>query len=733
MMEERQKERLYNLLPTIYRIRDASQGEPLRVFMDALESEFRIVEQDIDALYDNWFIETCDDWAVPYIASQIGVYNPVDTRKLFPGQRRQVADTIAYRRRKGMVAILEHVLRDVTGWYVRLLEYWQLLSLTPHMRNITNKGHFVDLHHATELSMLGGPFETTAHVIDIRRLAPETPNDDPQSRALQGKYAPDNVGVFVWRLQSYLMSLVPAKAITRVGERDLPPGCFTFDPLGRDMPLFTQAHAITTLTERSDAINLPCPITHVAFADDLKAYRAQHRHLNAEEDGFTEEDLSRNSLYYGPERSLYVLLNGEPIPPRAVIDADLSQWNARLGGDQEREHLVAIDVTLGRLQLLHKQPPDANDIVEVNYCYGFSGDFGGGPYTRPSIQDSIPRQRINVLKGGKVSTLQQALKQWEAYYSTWMQQHPSDDDAQANRPRYTIHIVDNGLYEGDLTIDLPRYADLVIEATNGVRPAIQGTITVNSAHGNVHLQLSGLLLNGKLAINGSLNLEILHCTLMPYGVETQHHPRNTAPTQIAIDHSIVGPVHLHNVKSELLVKDSIIDHASGVAIETVYTESEHGPIIDLQRVTIFGSVRVQELHQAQDVIFTAPVEVENQQCGLISFSYVSAHSHTPRREHCQPQRAIYSEGNTQVPEGQSQATESEKEPAYPMFTSTHFGNPAYAQLDTRCSPLIRRGASNGSEMGAFNSLEQARRQDNISQMLDEYLPFGLEAGVFYVT
>ena len=60
-------------------------------------------------------------------------------------------------------------------------------------------------------------------------------------------------------------------------------------------------------------------------------------------------------------------------------------------------------------------------------------------------------------------------------------------------------------------------------------------------------------------------------------------------------------------------------------------------------------------------------------------------------------------------------------------------NPAYAQLDTRCSTLIRRGASNGSEMGAFNSLEQARRQDNILQMVDEYLPFGLEAGVFYVT
>ena len=520
--------------------------------MDALESEFRIVEQDIDALYDNWFIETCDDWVVPYIASQIGVYNSDDIRKLFPGQRRQVADTIAYRRRKGMVAILEHVLRDVTGWNVRLLEYDQLLSLTSLLRNIADRSRFVDLHHATELTMLGSPFETTAHTIDIRRIAPETTNDEPQSRALQGKYSPDNIGVFLWRLQSYLMTLVPAGAITRMGERDLPSGCFTFDPLGRDMPLFTQAQAVTSLTERPNAINLPGPITHVAFADDLKAYRAQHHHITADEDLFTEEDFSRNSLYYGPERSLCVLLNGQPIPPIAVIGADLSQWNPPLESSHEREHMVAIDVELGRLCLLHKTPPTANDTVEVNYCYGFSGDLGGGSYTRPSLPTPTPRQRINVLKGGKVSTLSQALKEWETRYSTWAQQHPADDDAQANRPRYTIHFVDNGFYDEEITIGLPKNADLVIEATDGVRPVIHGALTVNSEQGSVHLQLNGLLIDGKLEINGSLNLEILHCTLMPHGLEAKHHALNTAPTQITIDHSIIGPIHLHNVKSELL-------------------------------------------------------------------------------------------------------------------------------------------------------------------------------------
>lgn len=731
MMEESQKERLYSLLPTIYRVRDTLQGQPLRALMDALESEFRIVEQDMDALYDNWFIETCDDWVVPYIASQIGVYSSDDTRKLFPGQRRQVADTIAYRRRKGMVAVLEHVLRDVTGWYVRLVEYGQLLSLASHLRNITGRGRFADLHHATELAMLGGAFETTAHTIDIHRIAPATSNSESRSRALQGKYSPDHVGVFVWRLQSYLMSIVPVRAITRVGERDLPPGCFTFDPLGRDMPLFTQPQEVAALTERPDAVNLPGPISRVVFANDLREYRAQHRHITAEGDLFADEDLLRNNMYYGPERSLCVMLNGQPIPPGAVISADLSQWDLPVANSHERESAVAIDVMLGRLRLLHRQPPVDGQTVEVNYCYGFSADLGGGPYIRQSLSAVTPRQRINVLQGGKVSTLTQALEWWETCYSTWAQQHQVNEDNLVDKPRCTIHIVDNGFYEGDLVINLPENADLVIEATDGTRPVIHGTLTVNSEQGSAHLQLNGLLIDGQLDINGSVNLEILHCTLMQRGLEARHHRANTAPTRITIDHSITGPIHLRNVKSELLVTDSIIDHASGNAIDSVHSDSGRGPLIDLERVTIFGKVQLQELRLAQDVIFTAPVEVKHQQCGLVRFSYVPARSHTPRREHCQPRYISDSPGDARLPEKQSRPVEDE--PVYPLFTSTRYGDAAYAQLDNRCLPHIRRGASNGSEMGAFNSLRQPQRQDNISQMLDEYLPFGLDAGVFYVT
>ena len=777
-MDEARRERLYNLLPTIYRIRDTSQGEPLRALLNALESEFRIVEADIEALYDNWFIETCDDWVIPYIADQLGIYNDDDTRKLFSSQRRQVANTIGYRRRKGIAAILEHVLQDVTGWHTRLIEYGQLLSSSQHLGNIAgDRGRFADLRQATELALLGGPFETTAHTIDIHSTIDIQSSDsavEPPSRGLQGKYQPNNVGVFVWRLQSYPMNMVPARAITREGERQLPLGCFTFDPLGRSLPLWNQPQTFTVLTRRVDATNLPGLISRIAFANDLEDYRKQHLALLGEEerDLFTEDDFLHNSAYYGPERSLCIILKGDSVLPAAVVSADLSQWNLPPAGSYgEHESMVAIDVALGRMRFFAKEPLAAGD-VEVNYCYGFSGDLGGGPYTRILPLSPAPRYRINVLRGGKaaslpdastqedlatpgedstsinVGTLRDALKQWESYCHAWEQNHQGVDASLMDRPRATIQIVDNGVYdEGHLIVKLPKDSDLVIEATNGMRPVITGPLTVNSDHASASLQLNGLLMEGKLDINDNLNLEIAHCTLMPHGLAARQSSALAGLLQISIDHSIVGPIQLEHQLGELTITDSIIDHASGYAIDTLHTESERGPVVRLERVTIFGKVQVHKLQLAQDVIFTQPVEVR-QRAGLVSCSYVPPHSHTPHRDRCQPQIGPGSIGadlsSTSPMPGSIGADLSGTSPiyrlgmedesqVYPFFSSTRYGDAAYAQLAINCSPSIRRGASNGSEMGAFNSLQAAQRQDNIIQALNEYLPFGLAADVFYVT
>ena len=62
---------LYNLLPAVYRIRDAEQGYPLKAFLRLIAGQVKIVKEDIDRLWDNIFIETCDDWIIPYIGDLV--------------------------------------------------------------------------------------------------------------------------------------------------------------------------------------------------------------------------------------------------------------------------------------------------------------------------------------------------------------------------------------------------------------------------------------------------------------------------------------------------------------------------------------------------------------------------------------------------------------------------------------------------------------------------------------
>jgi hypothetical protein len=69
----------------------------------------------------------------------------------------------------------------------------------------------------------------------------------------------------------------------------------------------------------------------------------------------------------------------------------------------------------------------------------------------------------------------------------------------------------------------------------------------------------------------------------------------------------------------------------------------------------------------------------------------------------------------------------------PAYTSTSYGQPGYAQLHVSCPREIATGASDESEMGVFCHLKQPQREANLRLRLEEYLPFGLEAGLIYVT
>ncbi|MBL0011664.1 MAG: hypothetical protein IPP22_13230 [Nitrosomonas sp.] len=90
-MHDSRIDRLYELLPAIYRMRDADQGEPLKALLQIISEQVNLVEDDIFQLYENWFIETCEDWVVPYIGELIG-YVPVhEAGEPSPGATRRIS------------------------------------------------------------------------------------------------------------------------------------------------------------------------------------------------------------------------------------------------------------------------------------------------------------------------------------------------------------------------------------------------------------------------------------------------------------------------------------------------------------------------------------------------------------------------------------------------------------------------------------------------------------------
>ena len=86
-------------MPEIYRIRDAEQFPPdqLKVYMRIFESTFGVIHENIEALYHDLFINTRDDWVVPYLADLLGTSHLQGEPRTL---RADVADTIVLRRRK---------------------------------------------------------------------------------------------------------------------------------------------------------------------------------------------------------------------------------------------------------------------------------------------------------------------------------------------------------------------------------------------------------------------------------------------------------------------------------------------------------------------------------------------------------------------------------------------------------------------------------------------------------
>jgi hypothetical protein len=748
------QDRLYELLPVIHRLRDVEQGYPLKALMRVVSEQVNAIEDNIGQLYDNWFIETAQDWAVPYIAELVG-YQPVGeagitsdgssplAKILTP--RREVANILAFRRRKGSLALLELIADASADWPARAVEFYTLLARAQNINHLRlDRLATASFSSAQRLAETGGPFDTLAHSVDIRRIS---------SRHGAGQFNIPNVGLYVWRLKPYAMLQAPACCIEAEGRN-----CFTFSALGNDTPLFNASIRQREPTAIADKVNLPIAIAR----RDLE-----------ERTAFPPYSNHASSAFYGQGKSIAIYIPNSAaavdatglIPAENIAIADLSDWQARppLGK-------IAMDPERGRF-VLPMRDIKVKD-VRVDYNYGFSADMGGGPYPRKLSQPKLYR-RYPVSKtqrdAADLTSIGAAIAKWRQDQASSNPEPPITDPTHPDwvieketLRSAVIELADDEAYTERLSLRLLPGEYVQIRAASGKRPLIRlldqivdqpDSFSIRGGAGS-RLVLDGLMIAGNaLRIFGPLDdpveppvpgdlcdVTIRHCTLVPgWWLDCDCEPKQpTKPSieledsgaTLRISHSILGAIHVFASERkhdpiEIEISDSIVD---AVSQERPAITASGGLLafasLSIKRSALLGAVLAHAIERAENSIFLNEVRVARKQVGCMRYCYVPPGSRTPRRYHCQPDLVV------QKAEPDESAMEASR--VAPVFTSLRYGKPAYGQLADTCATEIKRGADDESEMGAFHDLFQPQREAILRARLNEYTPVDMDAGIIFV-
>ena len=755
--------RLYPLLPQIHRIRDAEGGRPLRALLGVIEEVFETLETDIGKLYDDWFVETCAEWVVPYLGDLLGarpLKAPAVDREgdVAYSLRAYVANTLGYRGRKGTAAVMEQLARDVTGWPARAVEYFELLATTQHLNHLRLHARAIaDLRDGNALEHLGSAFDPVARTANVRSIA-----DAGRIPAPDGRHNIPNLGLHLWRLQSYWIAAADARPSATTG-------CYTFDPLGRDRPLFNRPRTEAGLAEHTVELNAPVPLRRRALHEELEALRAALARGEAGTAAFLDPD----------EPALQVALGrgAAPLPADTILVCDLSTWSrppaTKSYADANgvlvaRPISVAVDPVLGRLTLPASSAPA---VVEVGCAYAFSGDVGGGPYDRTGAYQRRLRAAVSWQAGVSThvpaaelvfATLRDAVAAWNAL--------PPAPGGRVG----VIAVMDSASYAESLTgaasIEVPAGSQLFVIAADwpetvdpatgltrrlagdlridGLRPHLRGNMSVRGVAGAAstnpgELVLNGLLVEGRVtALAGNLGaLSIDHCTLAR-GLGGVRATAGAAAAQknarlaVAIDRSICDGIDLAVTVPQLSIADSIVgDPDAGAGAFVVDAAGAH---VTVESATIFGATRARSL-DGSNSLFDGGVLVEERQRGCLRYSYVRERpsNRTPRRFRCQPDLALAARAAALGLASPGALSPAERDRmiarVQPGYTSSDPADAGFAQLRRATPPELREGAEDGSEMGAFHYLQQPSRAANLAASLQDYLRLGLEAGVFFET
>ena len=744
-LEQYYLEKLWELIPPIYRDADGIEGEGggvLRGLVGVLAEQAAIERRSADRLWDDQFVDLSDDWAVPYIGDLLAtrMVSALDTR----GRRVDVANTLYYRRRAGTLAVLEGLTADLTGWEGTVVEEFRRLLRHPHGldpgpaatgRVTQTPAHGLpDLRSPRGAQTAWGPFDEYSYLPDVRKNV----------GGLDGRFGITKLALHLYRLQAFRVTRVTPRLLAADSNGKVR---FTFDPSGRANPLFQRhsrpnfefewraarewelpapmrcevlAHSEFEITEARildwaapspPAPNPPAITT--AQADTLRTIRglrfrsesrfrtrlealfspalgtaARHRLLReALVDDCGKGLLMRDGAASGTGDISSVAVEELVSAVLTAVPRELTQAGNLLAGvlapDDKR---LVVDAENGLGYFTAGTPPNG---FTTSYCYGFSGPTGATSAPRVGLADVAASDRRR--GGGALA-------------------------APAAASDTAIEIADSATY-GPVA-NLPAQQSLVVQASDEQRPYLDltGDWTFRATAPGSVLVVDGIWAGARsprtihLAASPNCSwaaVTIRHTTFDPGGADADGVDLgpitlsvDSTVTELSIESCIIGRIVVAagGLVDTLTMSDSIVHTTKST---TPVAIRQPLGVLDIQRCTVIGRIDVHQI-EASEVLCTETITVDDLQSGCIRFSAFAAGSEVPRAYRC--------------------VTLDDRRG---LFASIRFGDPGYCQLSDVAASTIIRGGEDGTEIGAFNSLLNPIKLDSLRAKVDEFLPFGL--------
>jgi hypothetical protein len=763
-------EKLWQLVPEVYRNEDGLAANPgvLRRIVELIGAEAAHSRRSIDRLWEDQHVETCDDWAVPYIGDLVGarLVSAHDRR----ARRVDVASAIKFRRRRGTPDLLDSLVRAMSGWDVVLVEGFRRLARTHHRLDPrpraggfftgTLTGGTADLRSPAGAELGDGPFDEYFHTLDARLL-----------RGRDGRFGVGKLNFHLFRLGAYEMTKVDPVELTDPDGLGLP-RLFTVDPSGRDITLFIDAEppdpdAVAALPGQLSRPTCGQPLEweitqamrcrllgHVAYQitasiieelrqlanpptgadeqalfqllgvrfDSEQALRRRLQDLGASIPA-TPPDWYRTlvelSLLEGSGKAnLYpaqveIASAGRAFTPVQVAAANLADRDCQPDPEGVLAELL-IHPEQGRFASVPADAPNFAPLV-AGYHYGFSGDVGAGPYPRDLIPAADVPARVasdgTLPDGGVLQGDGLRIGDNRTYTLSVVATTPVETRAvlQAGPQCRPYVLLDGGV------------ANLAPEAADSTFLIDGGWYGVNDpANQPAAGAVADFVVEGAAGLDAEdldfERVEIRFATFDPGGLRADG--VRIAPLRLlvrarirrlVIRRSIMGPVHVvrDDPDDPSLVEELLICESVVDARESadrLAVSSSFGTVI-VEGSTIFGDVAADVL-RASDTIVDGRVRVVNNQAGCFRFS------------------ASEPGPGVRLPPRYRDVLAPISEAA---FNSTRFGDPQYAQLSVVAPAQLLGGAENGSEMGVFSHLLTPIRLASVRAKVNEYGPVGLLA------